>query len=114
MIATRMDDGITIDGKLDAAALHVMYRIIEDLPQGEKIRLLSIIKDFDGIDSAKTILKGIYLDLKSIGKIDKYALVADDDWENWIKVGDFFTPGLQMKAYEEDEREEAIAWLKEE
>lgn len=102
-----------IDGKLDAAALHEMYKIIDDLPKGEKIRLLSIIKEIDGIDSAKTFLKGIYLDLKAIGKIDKYAIVADDDWKNWIKVGDFFTPGLEMKGFEEDEREAAIAWLKE-
>ncbi len=103
----------TIDGKLDEAAVHVIYRILDDLPKGEKIRLLSIVKDFEGIDSAKTLLKGIYLDLKAIGKIDKYAIVADDDWEDWIKVANFMTPGLAMKAFEEDEKEEAVAWLKE-
>lgn len=103
----------TIDGKIDEAALHVIYRIIEDLPKGEKIRLLSIIKDFEGLDSLKTLIKGIYLDLKAIGKIDKYAIVADDDWENWIKVGNFLTPGLEIKAFEEDEKDDAIDWLKE-
>lgn len=102
---------LTIDGKIDEVATQVLYQIIEELPKGKKIRLMAEIKDFEGIDKLSTYLKGLYLDLKFIGKIDKYAIVADDDWESWIKVADFLTPGLEIKAFEEDEREAALRWL---
>ena len=32
--------------------------------------------------------------------------------ENWIKVGNFLTPGLEIKAFEEDEKDDAIDWFK--
>jgi hypothetical protein len=85
---------ITIDGKIDEVATQVLYQLIDELPDGEKIRLLAIIKDFDGMDKLKTYLKGLYLDFKAIGKVDKYAIVADDDWEPWVKFADFITPVL--------------------
>ncbi len=102
---------LTIDGIIDEVATQVLYQIIDELPEGKKIRLMAEIKDFEGLDKLKTYLKGLYLDLKFIGKIDKYAIVADDDWEDWIKVADFLTPGLEIKAFEEDEREAALSWL---
>ncbi|MEQ8909828.1 MAG: STAS/SEC14 domain-containing protein [Vicingaceae bacterium] len=103
---------MVIDGKVDEVAIQLLYKIIDELPEGEKVRILVQIKEFDGLDKLKTYLKGLYLDFKLIGKMDKYAIVADDDWENWIKVADFITPGLEIKAFEEDEKEQALSWLK--
>jgi len=49
---------------------------------------------------------------KSFGVINKYAILADKDWiENLVPIANFLTPSFPVKAFGEDERQEAINWL---
>lgn len=82
---------------------------------GEKIKLLGTIEDFPSLESFSTLDDLLKLKMSSLKVVEKYAILSDKDWiENFVPVGNFFTPGLPVRAFELDDRKEAINWLKEE
>ncbi len=64
------------------------------------------------IDSFKTIVEGLKIDFKAIGNIKKYAIVSDSKYiETYTKIGDFLTPGLDMKFFHKAEIDDARNWI---
>ncbi|GEQ85035.1 hypothetical protein ULMS_05430 [Patiriisocius marinistellae] len=95
----------------DAERLNKAFKEFEE--NGEKINLLGTIEklpmpqDFPAFDELFKLKKN------SINVIEKYAIVCDKKWlNNFMSIGNFFTPGIPMKSFDTNSRDEAIAWLK--
>lgn len=103
----------TIDGKVDEQGLVQMHKLIKEKAQEkEKIRLLGILKDFDGFEHVRSLLKGFQLDLAAIGNVQRYAVLTDEKWvERMVQIGDWLPLGTDMRAFRHEERTEAIDWL---
>lgn len=83
--------------------------------RGEKINLLGIFESFPTLDSLLSISAMFKMKFKSLSIINKYAIVADQDWiEKLIPVANFLTPSMPIKAFDDDEKNEAIEWLSKE
>jgi len=78
----------------------------------EKVNLLGVFKSFPLMDSVQSVSEILKMKFKSFGVINKYAILADKDWiENLVPIANFLTPSFPVKAFGEDERQEAINWL---
>jgi hypothetical protein len=113
----RVDDSniycFEIDEEVDEAGISAFFQILKNHPKPEKIRVLGVVKGFPSFDRFRTFLDGIRLDFAMIGRLDRYAIVTDKTWaEHSAKFADFVTPGLEMKRFGLDEKEQALNWLK--
>lgn len=100
--------------KINYAAMAAMYDLFKNKKDDEKLNVLMILNSFPSIDSFKTIVEGLKIDLKAIGNIKKYAIVSEVKYiETYTKIGNFLTPGLDMKYFHETEIEEARNWITE-
>lgn len=100
--------------KVNYAAMSAMYDLFKNKKDGKKLNILMILDSFPSIDSFKTIVEGLKIDFKAIGNIKKYAIVSDVKYiETYTKIGDFFTPGLDMKCFHKAEINEARNWITE-
>jgi hypothetical protein len=58
------------------------------------------------------LIEGLKIDLKVFERLNKYAVVSDAKWvEGYSKVGNFFTPEIDMKAFAKANLEEARDWV---
>ncbi len=97
--------------KINHAAMSAIYNIINDTEKNEKLNILVVFESFPSFDSFKSIVEGIKIDLKAMGKIKKYTIVSDAKWiETYTKIGDFLTPGLDMKFFPLAKLEDARSW----
>jgi hypothetical protein len=102
-----------IDKTIDEAGITALYNIVNKQLKEDKVRLMGIINGFPSIESFKTFIQGIKLDFALLGKVEKYAVVTDQGWVKKLSVaGDMLTPGLSMKVFSMEEKDEAIDWLK--
>ena len=97
--------------KIDFASMNTFYQIL-DRKSKHQINLLLILKSFPVFENLKTLIKGIQVDLKAVGKLGKYAIVTDQKWiDNISGLADFLTPGLELKVYKISELDEARKWI---
>jgi len=102
-----------VTDRIDEAGIAAFYQILRD-NKNERIRLLGEIDEIPGMQNFKTFIDAIGLDLRLIGKIEKYAIVSDIKWvRNVAQVENVITPRMQMQAFATDEKEAALEWLKE-
>ncbi len=102
----------TIDGMIDEQGVLEMNKLLKEKSKEGRMKVLGVLKDFDGLEHARTLLKGLQVNLAAIQNIEKYAVLTDEDWiSNLMKIGDWLPLGMSMRAFEHDEREKAIEWL---
>ena len=100
--------------KVNHAAMTALYNLISDGEKSEKLNIMVVFDSFPSIDSFKALVQGIKIDFKAIGNIKKYAVVSDAKWiKTFASVGDFITPGLDMKFFEMKELDKAKNWITE-
>lgn len=100
-------------GKIDETVLTVLYQTLTNAAVNGKIRLLADVSQFNGFDELSTLFKGIKTDLAAIGHVEKFAMISKKEWlDKLLSAGDFLIPGIDMKAFQQDQRSQAIEWLK--
>ncbi len=100
-------------GKLTEADYKVFTPVLESAIQEHgSIRVLFVLHDFHGWD-----LGGFWQDIKFDAKhakdVDRFAIVGDKKWFEWMgKLCNTFTH-TQAKTFHSDQLAEAEAWVKE-
>ena len=104
----------SITGNVDENSIKDFYKLLEVKSQeNHKIKLLGTINNFPGFEDFKAFSATMKMKAKAISNISKYAVLSGKDWINGIlPVGNFVTPGIPMKHFNLEERDNAIAWLK--
>lgn len=98
--------------KINHASMMAIYDLFDKVENGKKINVLLQIDAIPSMDSFKTIMEGLKVDFKVFGRLNKYAVVSESKWiEGYGKVGDFLTPGINMKGFNKSELEEAREWV---
>ena len=81
----------------------------------QKIKLLGIIEETPLPKNFSTLDDLVKLKTSAISVLEKYAIISHKEWvDNFITIGNFFTPGLPIKSFKTEDREEAINWLQKE
>ncbi|WP_115461977.1 SpoIIAA family protein [Winogradskyella aurantiaca] len=97
---------------VNLGAMSAIYEIVSNVEEGSKVNLLMLLDSFPGFDSFQTFVEGLKIDLKAIGRMGKFAVVSDAGWiDTYAKIGDFMTPGLEMKAFATRQAEDARVWI---
>lgn len=98
--------------EVDLGAMMALHQILDDTKEGEKINLLVHFREFPSFDSFRTFIEGLKVDLKIFGRLRNFAIVSDARWiETYATFGDFLTPGIDVKAFHENEMELAKEWV---
>ena len=112
---SRLD--IEFSGKIDAEAMKVALVDLFHKSQGiENGTMLYRIRDFDlpTLGAIGVELSNIPDLFKLIGKFDKAAVLANQHWIRVVsQIEGALIPGLEIKAFELDQKSEAKAWLAE-
>lgn len=104
----------TVNDTIDEAGIQALYKLIKEKAEDGKIRLLAKINQFPKVESFQTFINGLRLDIESLGVVDKYAVVSDKKVvQAYTKIGDFFTPSIPIKVFDQENESKAIQWLKE-
>jgi len=108
--------GMTVKGTMSTEEIDHLFAVLQakvNAQPNRKIRMYARLVDFSGWDGFESFIHTMKGKMGAIGKIEKYAILTDYDWiEAIAKVGDFFTPGIDVKTFDLDELEKAIYWLK--
>lgn len=106
----------TIEGDIDKTSVEDFYNLLQvKSEQNEKVKLLGTVHKFPGFEDFKSFSSTLNMKAKAVRNLSKYAILSDRDWvETIMPVGDFITPGIPLKQFDLDERDEAIEWLKKE
>jgi len=104
-----------INNKVSKESLEEINNFLRQESKKElNLKVLGVIKEFDGFEGIEAFIEGIKIDFLQSGKIKKYALLTNKNWlERLGQLGDILTPGLPVKILDLDKREEAMKWLKE-
>ncbi|MFK8137431.1 MAG: STAS/SEC14 domain-containing protein [Bdellovibrionales bacterium] len=106
---------ITIAGKISESEIKECLEEIDGpLEEWPQIRILKRIDSFSGMELMALVenLKFAFQNFSHYKKIQKTALVSDNDWI--VKIAEFaenIVPG-EMKIFENEDIEKARAWLK--
>lgn len=102
----------TVDGEVDYAGMKTIHQILSERATDEKIKLLAVLRDFDGFEDFKTFVESIKADFAGLFKVKKYAILSNNEWvERIVKVENFILP-LPIKVFGLEEKEATVAWLK--
>ncbi|MDN3493606.1 SpoIIAA family protein [Winogradskyella bathintestinalis] len=104
----------SIEGKIEKEHIQNLNQFFEQKSeQNEKVKLLGTMNEFPDIDFFKSFGKTLKMKKAAMESISKYAVLSDRDWtETILPIGNFVTPNIPIKHFDLDERDEAIAWLK--
>ncbi|WFL77678.1 STAS/SEC14 domain-containing protein [Altererythrobacter arenosus] len=105
-----------IDGKIRKRDMQVSKEILTRfLDDRQPRKLMAIVKDFSGFEVALLADRElIRMKLEAAKHLDRYAFVGAPKWlEGYIDAMDAIMKP-EMKTFDADERDEAVAWLKEE
>jgi len=93
-----------------------MYKWIQEkAAKEEKFKMIAIVKDFPKFKNFFSLIKPTAkLKIDAIRHISRYAVLSDRDWvEAIMPISNLLTPGIPIKHFDLDEKDEAIKWLKE-
>ncbi|WP_339887118.1 STAS/SEC14 domain-containing protein [uncultured Flavobacterium sp.] len=104
----------TFDNDIDEAGMLALKEIFDHKSKDQKIRLLVTLNKFPDFESFKSFYEALKVDFRSLGNVGKYAIVSNKSWlHNWVKFADFIVPGMKMSHFSNEEKNQAIEWLKE-
>lgn len=106
----------TIKGDINKEDAEDFYKLLEEsADKNQKVKLLGVINEYPDFKDFKAFSETMKMKTKAINNIGKYAVLSDKDWvESVMPVGNFLTPGIPIKHFNLDERDEAITWLEKE
>lgn len=103
--------GFEINGKVTGEDVEQVERAIENkLQTNDKVRIYTEIKDHDGW-SFSGFFKDLKQKMKYAGKIEKAAIIADDDWKASAESSDLFASG-EVERFDLSQSQQAKEWLK--
>ena len=103
--------GVTASGEVtgDDYRTVLLPRIDEARQGGKKVRLLYVIGEFKLKGSA--VWADAKLGMEHFTSFERVAVVTDEDWiEKSIHAFGWIIPG-EVKVFDDDDRDDAIAWL---
>lgn len=90
----------------------VVQEMEEKASQNGKVLLYFEFVSFGGWDSVQSFFDTLKLKFNSWDKIARYAIVTDKEWvQKQSRLANFLTPHFDVKAFNMEQKEEAIAWL---
>lgn len=103
----------SLEGDINKADVEKFYALLEESTTKEhKLKLLGIIDQFPGFENFKSFSSTMKFKTKVVSKISKYAIISNKGWiKSMLPISNFLTPGIPMKHFDLDKRNEAIAWL---
>ena len=108
---------IELSGKLNSEEMRIaLDELVDKSKEIEKGKMLYDVIDFHlpSLSAIAVELSRLPSMLGLIKKFDRAAVLSD---KNWIKKTSEFEgmliPGLEIKAFDRDQKEEAVAWLSE-
>ncbi|MCL4243854.1 MAG: STAS/SEC14 domain-containing protein [Candidatus Dadabacteria bacterium] len=106
--------GFRLKGKLEDSEFDDIVRILEErLKLHKKLRVYAEVEEFKGM-SVNSFMKDIHYGLKHWRDFDKEAVVSDKGWLRvWAEIAGSIIPGVEVKHFSFDEKEEAKEWIRE-
>lgn len=106
---------VEFSGKLDSVqmtkALDDIFSAIEELEHGVLLYRIGAL-EIPTMGAIAVELKNLPKIFRMIRKIDRIAVVCDQDWiQTWAEIEGKLIPGLEMKSFDLDDEIEAVAWL---
>ena len=104
--------GFYLKGKMEDNEFDEVVKIMEErLKEHKKLRVYAEIEEFKGM-SVNTFMKDIHYSLKHWRDIEKEAVVSDKGWlKAWVKIAGSFFPGIEVKHFSFEEKDEARQWV---
>lgn len=105
--------GFHLKGKIEDNEFDEIVSLMEErLREHKKLRVYAEIEEFKGM-SVNTFMKDIHYGLRHWRDFDKEAIVSDKGWlKAWVKLAGSIVPGVEVKHFSFDEREEAKEWVR--
>ncbi|WP_432734920.1 STAS/SEC14 domain-containing protein [Maridesulfovibrio sp. FT414] len=106
--------GLKIDGKITEPDMHKMIEVCEKKLQSvERIAVYVEVIDMGGI-SWGALIEDLKFALPNFKRFSKKAVVSDVKWhEPLAKISDKLFPSIEIRHFNPEDREKAIAWVKE-
>lgn len=106
---------VEFSGKLDSEqmtkVLDGIFTAIEDMEHGVLLYRIGKL-EIPTMGAIAVELKNLPKIFRMIRKIDRIAVVCDQDWiQTWAEIEGKLIPGLEMKSFDLDDEIEAVAWL---
>ena len=106
---------IDIEGKVDAEQMtRVLDDYISSIEKHEHMQLLYRIRDlkFPTLGALGVKISHLPSLFKLLRHIDRIAVTSDQDWiQKWVEIEGKLIPGIDMKAFDIDEEDDALEWL---
>lgn len=103
--------GISVDDKLTKEDYEKYNRMVRLKEPADELKLYVEIEDWEGM-TLQALLEDIKTGFQQYDKIRKIAVTGSEKWlQQCINAGDVITPGMDMKFFDESERDKALAWL---
>ena len=116
MIDYRKNEGgileISVTGRLTKEEIDAVWaRMKADMPAGGKVKVLEVIRDFEGMD-IDAMWEDLRIGLPMADRVSHIAIVTDRKWIAALTglAGAFMS--AETRTYEPDQLAEARAWLK--
>jgi hypothetical protein len=102
-----------IAGKIGKADIEKMIREVEEkFTQNEKLGIYVELESFEGI-SFEALIQDLAFGLPHIQRFHKKAVVSRKEWMGKIaRISDRLFPGMEIRHFPYEEKEEALAWVK--
>jgi hypothetical protein len=106
--------GMRISGKIEKPDIDRVYAQAEEkLAQVDKFSVYVELESFRGI-AFDALIEDAKKGIPMIGRLRKKAVVSDAKWlQVFTKVGDKLFPSIEARHFFPDQREQALAWVKE-
>lgn len=106
---------VSFEGRIDEAGMHAVLDELQSKSQGiEDGTMLYSVGDFDlpSFGAIAVELSRIHGLLRTMRRFRKVALLADSAWVRaFASIEGALLPGLELKAFPQEERDVAEAWL---
>lgn len=80
--------------------------------EGKPLNLYIEFAGFEGYKNIKAMWDDFKMGLKHYSDLKKVAIINEGEWMDFlVKIGDIFTPGVNMEHFDTDQKERAKTWL---
>lgn len=106
--------GFSVNGKVESTDYeHIINPTLDHHVKDKgEARLYLELVDFQG-ETLQALLKDLQATVKHYGNFKKVGIAGREDWlPTAVKAGDLVTPGVEVKHFGLDEKQEAMEWLR--
>jgi hypothetical protein len=107
--------GLKITGKIEKEDIDKVFSLVDQkLNQVERLAVYVEVEKMGGI-SVEALIEDIKKALPNFKRYAKKAVVSSSKWHKlFSEVGDKLFPSLEVRHFEPEQKEEALAWVNEE